>query len=302
MKVFLGSSTESKSSMRDVAEWIEEAGHEALPWDESSLFLPGDFTFSRLMELSKDVDAAVFIFSEDDRIWYHQDITSQPRDNVLIEYGLFAGALGHKRAIFCLKGRPKSASDLKGITYIDLNKRQRARNTVLYWIQSLEPQKEPVFITELRAQISLLRKGQDELKHRFDFEQKKSRDLQDLLTREGAVDFHRYDFSADAHWKLLFDYAYFWAIVSLLHRHYKSPLAWQSELERCGETHNVIVKLNWGQSKDVKRTPIYIAKSLRLLRQLPSMNYKLFLERLQLPIQKAIYTQGKTRARALQKE
>ncbi|MGJ0701512.1 TIR domain-containing protein [Clostridium perfringens] len=41
-------------------------------------------------------------------------------DNVLLEYGLFAGELGEENVIFICKGNPKIATDLKGITHLDL--------------------------------------------------------------------------------------------------------------------------------------------------------------------------------------
>jgi len=45
--------------------------------------------------------------------------TDAVRDNVLFEYGFFMGALGKTKVCFVCKGKPRLASDLKGITYID---------------------------------------------------------------------------------------------------------------------------------------------------------------------------------------
>ena len=75
-----------------------------------------------LIEITKRVDAAVFIFNADDKMW--NDIsalesTDKVRDNVLFEYGLFMGELGKNKVCFICKGNPKVASDLKGITYIN---------------------------------------------------------------------------------------------------------------------------------------------------------------------------------------
>jgi hypothetical protein len=57
------------------------------------------YTLGRLIELTKIVDASVFIFGEDDKVWYHDSQNQQPRDNVLLEYGLFASRLGLSRNV-----------------------------------------------------------------------------------------------------------------------------------------------------------------------------------------------------------
>lgn len=140
MRVFIGSSNESSEAMAWVEKCIESSGHQPLRWDKKSLFPLGEYTFSRLMEISKTVDAAIFIFSEDDRVWYRMESTSQPRDNVLIEYGLFAGQLGTRKAIICVDGKPKTSTDLAGIINLDIRKdnRRKAGKEIKKWLQSLD--------------------------------------------------------------------------------------------------------------------------------------------------------------------
>lgn len=139
MRVFIGSSNESSEALAWVEKSIESAGHQPLRWDKKKLFPLGEYTFSRLMEISKTVDAAIFIFSEDDRVWYRMESTSQPRDNVLIEYGLFAGHLGTRKAIICVDGKPKTSTDLAGIINLDIGKdnRRQARKEIKNWLESL---------------------------------------------------------------------------------------------------------------------------------------------------------------------
>ena len=75
-----------------------------------------------IIEITKKVDAAVFVFNADDKIWNSNSAlegATTVRDNVLFEYGLFTGALGKKKVCFICKNRPSIATDLKGITYID---------------------------------------------------------------------------------------------------------------------------------------------------------------------------------------
>ena len=145
MKVFLGSSTESLDHLGEIAMWLEELKLEPVPWNLPTLFMPGENTFLKLIEISKTVDAAIFIFAEDDRVWYRADTVGQPRDNVLLEYGLFVGALGPKRAIICKRGKPKPASDLLGINWVDSSPGSvhRARVQLKAWAQDLAQSRRP---------------------------------------------------------------------------------------------------------------------------------------------------------------
>jgi predicted nucleotide-binding protein len=99
LRIFIASSRESLDLVHEIEVWLEEQGHESVPWDKPGLFMPGEQTFKTLMEISRNVDAAVFVFSADDKVWYRGDTVPQPRDNILIEYGLFGGALGPSKAI-----------------------------------------------------------------------------------------------------------------------------------------------------------------------------------------------------------
>jgi hypoxanthine phosphoribosyltransferase len=139
MKIFIGSSKEAIGPLGWVAECLEKAGHEPLRWDKESLFPLGEYTFTRLIEISKTIDAAIFIFSEDDRTWYRDERKKQPRDNVLLEYGLFAGQSGPRKTIICREGNPKIPTDLLGITDVDIshNNRENAREKISNWLQAL---------------------------------------------------------------------------------------------------------------------------------------------------------------------
>ena len=137
-KIFLASSKEALPELEKVALWIEDAGHEPVPWNKKSVFRLGDIVFERLIEISKEVDAAVLIFNGDDYVSSSKEINSkQPRDNVLIEYGIFAGVLGRKKAIMCCKGRVKIATDLEGIIYCNLNRESDALITIKNWLKEI---------------------------------------------------------------------------------------------------------------------------------------------------------------------
>jgi hypothetical protein len=143
MKIFLASSNESKQEMHGIARSLEEFGHDTLPWDQPGVFPPGRYPFDVLIEISRSVDAAVFVFAEDDQTWYRGNDNRQPRDNVLIEYGVFAGTLGPERALICRNGQPKTASDLAGLTHIDISrgKQESARAEIISWLNRIADQR-----------------------------------------------------------------------------------------------------------------------------------------------------------------
>lgn len=66
-------------------------------------------TIDSLIAITQRVDAAIFIFNEDDKVWHHQSLksTKTVRDNVLLEYGLFCGSLKKSKVCFICKGSPK---------------------------------------------------------------------------------------------------------------------------------------------------------------------------------------------------
>lgn len=133
-QVFLGSSQEAAGHADLVSSWLEEVDLIPLQWDEPSAFEPGASLLSDLLSKARsDVIAAVFIFAEDDLI----GVQSVPRGNVLLEYGLFAGALGEERVIAVVVGHPKAPTDLGGIIYVDLNKKYRAKQALQSWARKL---------------------------------------------------------------------------------------------------------------------------------------------------------------------
>jgi O-acetyl-ADP-ribose deacetylase (regulator of RNase III) len=139
-RVFIASSTQAKPLMDQIAGWLKEWGLSPLPWDKVGLFRPGDYILERLLQFSGEVDAAVIIFGDEDRQWYHADAQPQPRDNVLIEYGIFASRLGRDRTIVCRTGRPKTASDLGGLVFVQIGKRNGtidARKRLKDWALAL---------------------------------------------------------------------------------------------------------------------------------------------------------------------
>ncbi len=148
LTVFIGSSTEGAKQetpdgfplLTKVAEWIEAESHIPKRWNDTASFPAGEFTLESLVRTSHTVDAAVFILSDDDPMSYRGDEVKMPRDNVLIEYGLFMGTLGEKNVIAGSRGKPKVANDLAGLTLVDLsdNRLVKAETQVKLWLKEVE--------------------------------------------------------------------------------------------------------------------------------------------------------------------
>lgn len=125
MDIFIGSSVESIKDMENIGYTLEQLGRniKVLTWNQKGegLFAPGMNTIDSLIKITRRVQAGIFIFGEDDKEWGENamDKNATVRDNVLFEYGLFCGALGKSKVCIVRKGKPKIASDLNGVTYIN---------------------------------------------------------------------------------------------------------------------------------------------------------------------------------------
>lgn len=142
MEIFLGSSSEAISDMEDIGYQLEQLGNKALLWNSAgeNIFPPNENTIDSLISITKRVQAAVFIFNADDKVWHHNSLKESKtvRDNVLFEYGLFCGALAKSRVCFVCKNKPTLASDLSGLTYIDGNSGEiTVKRKLKDWIKAM---------------------------------------------------------------------------------------------------------------------------------------------------------------------
>jgi hypothetical protein len=91
------------------------------PW--TATFNPGTTTLGRLLELTREVDFAAFVFARDDWTIKGAAAASEagqgsPRDNVVFEAGLFGGVLGMQRTFILHASGAKLPTDLLGLTCI----------------------------------------------------------------------------------------------------------------------------------------------------------------------------------------
>ena len=113
-RIFLGSSAKQAKLLEALTRGLEDVAH-VEPWTAS--FNPGTTTLERLLELTREVDFAAFLFAQDD--WTATSPGSgqaSPRDNVVFEAGLFGGALGMRRTFILHAKGSKLPSDLLGLT------------------------------------------------------------------------------------------------------------------------------------------------------------------------------------------
>lgn len=121
-RIFLGSSGQQAKLLQALALGLEDVA-EVVPWTTS--FNPGTTTLERLLELTREVDYAVFVFAQDD--WTSRDPAppedhasgqASPRDNVVFEAGLFGGVLGMRRTFILHANGSKLPTDLLGLTCV----------------------------------------------------------------------------------------------------------------------------------------------------------------------------------------
>jgi hypothetical protein len=121
-RIFLGSSGKQEKLLQALTRGLEEVA-DVEPW--TTVFNPGTSTLERLVELTREVDFAAFVFAQDD--WTTNEMPAadpatpaqaSPRDNVVFEAGLFGGVLGMRRTFILHANGAKLPTDLLGLTSI----------------------------------------------------------------------------------------------------------------------------------------------------------------------------------------
>ncbi len=120
-RIFLGSSGKQERLLNALTRGLSDVA-EVVPWTTS--FNPGVGTLERLLELTREVDFAAFVFAQDD--WTTNTVPgsdaaagqASPRDNVVFEAGLFGGVLGMRRTFILHAEGSKLPTDLLGLTSV----------------------------------------------------------------------------------------------------------------------------------------------------------------------------------------
>ncbi len=117
--VFLGSSAEGLRIAKAIHQNLRHVSDVTM-WSQG-VFGLGEGTLEALVERLPTFDFAVLVLTPDDVLVSRGVDTPSPRDNVLLELGLFIGALGRKRSFIVYeRGQQlKLPSDLAGVTLAD---------------------------------------------------------------------------------------------------------------------------------------------------------------------------------------
>src|SRR3954451_6771696 len=121
-RIFLGSSGKQQRLLKSLTGGLASVA-DVEPW--TTVFNPGVNTLERLIELTREVDFAAFVFAQDD--WTTKTPPAEPaptpgqaspRDNVVFEAGLFGGVLGMRRTFILHASGAKLPTDLLGLTCV----------------------------------------------------------------------------------------------------------------------------------------------------------------------------------------
>lgn len=128
-QVFVASSVEGLDVAYAIQELLEYHA-ECTVWDQG-VFEPSSYAMIDLLERLKITDYGIFVFSVDDTVKIRGEEEKTIRDNVILELGLFMGAIGQKN---CFIVTPSSGekihlpTDLTGITLLTYNAKRKDAN------------------------------------------------------------------------------------------------------------------------------------------------------------------------------
>lgn len=119
-KIFIGSSRQNVEIAKILRQQlVEQVDVEANVWDEEGVFNLNRGFLEDLLNLLDEFDFAVFVLAADDVTLSKSELSFSPRDNVVLELGLFMGRLGRDRVFVAYDDSIdlKRPSDLDGVTF-----------------------------------------------------------------------------------------------------------------------------------------------------------------------------------------
>jgi hypothetical protein len=117
VRVFVGSSSESNDLSAELVSLLNQSRTvDASHW--ADVIRPGDTTIETLEAATGSYDYAIFVAAADDVIIRRGHSLDAARDNVILELGLFVGALGRRRTLLVVPDDLALSvpSDLNGVT------------------------------------------------------------------------------------------------------------------------------------------------------------------------------------------
>ena len=101
-RLFIASSTEGLPIAEAIQVGLDDAA-ECTIWTQGAFNL-SETVAESIVKAPVKYDFAVLVFTPDDVVEKRGERRSAPRDNLLFELGLFTGALGRARTLWCIAG------------------------------------------------------------------------------------------------------------------------------------------------------------------------------------------------------
>lgn len=116
VRLFVGSSSEGREVAHHLQAVLEgRSVCEVEVWDQG-VFEPSGYALDSLLDVAARSDFAVLVASPDDVTVSRGDSAASVRDNIVLEFGLFTGALGRQRTYLLATGAAKLPTDVLGLT------------------------------------------------------------------------------------------------------------------------------------------------------------------------------------------
>lgn len=118
-KLFIGSSSEGLEIAKQFKAKVDaECGDwlESEVWNEGGVFTLNKNALDSLLKASRKFDYGVLVATHDDIVKTRGAEKLAPRDNVILEMGMFLGSLGLTRAFLLVEEETKLPSDYNGVT------------------------------------------------------------------------------------------------------------------------------------------------------------------------------------------
>jgi prolyl-tRNA editing enzyme YbaK/EbsC (Cys-tRNA(Pro) deacylase) len=141
-RVFVGSASEARPIDRQIRAILDDLNTEVLAW--RGILGPGEVLIDGLLSVCDRVDAAILIASADDLVESRGVARLSPRDNILLEIGIFLARLGRERVLIIQAidhdgNTPKLPTDLEGLLTMrfDPNKPNKLEHDLDRWLARL---------------------------------------------------------------------------------------------------------------------------------------------------------------------
>ncbi|WP_169514934.1 nucleotide-binding protein [Humibacter albus] len=126
--VFIGSSSEGRSIAYALSAALAREGCEPTVWDQG-VFGASTYTLPSLIRQASRTDFAVLIATPDDMAVRRGTQDPVARDNVILEFGLFVGAIGLERVYILRTAESiRFPSDIAGLTFLPYHPRVHDQN------------------------------------------------------------------------------------------------------------------------------------------------------------------------------